>query len=124
MCGVGESEGVRAKAVISAPTPPRLFILKRDGSGSELLRPQDMKEWQDSLTRQADTLQVHTTTTQVHPIPFSSTHPSTLQPSCPSFVSLPNAVSLSLCVSVSVLCCRACVTWTSVGVLTWRGRTC
>lgn len=109
MC-VGESEGVRAKAVISAPTPPRLFILRRDGSGSELLRPQDMSEWQASLTRQADTLTVHTTTTQVHPPPVYPAAPSSL-------------FRLIALLSLSVLS-RGCVSWTSVGVLTWRARRC
>lgn len=41
----GGTAGGKAEAVVVDPMPPRLFVMARDGSASELLRPADVAGW-------------------------------------------------------------------------------
>jgi len=43
--GEVEGDAGKAEAVVNDPMPPRLFVMSRDGSALELLRPTDMKDF-------------------------------------------------------------------------------
>jgi hypothetical protein len=58
LAGKLQGDDTKAEAVVNDPIPPRLFIMNRDGSAVELMKPQDIADFNHLCKLQA--LKVHT----------------------------------------------------------------